>query len=168
MYQEKKSVSLHYMWDDPFFVRNVVYGLQDSLFSTTGVVVGTSLAGLSHREVIVTGLILVLVEALSMSFGAFVSEESFTKKASIEKTPWEVSQYAIAMLVSYLLAGIVPLLPFIFKMENAWKYSIGLALACIFALIYTIERSPGKASLLTGIGAAIMGASIGAGQALKM
>lgn len=153
--------------ENPFVMRNLVYGVEDSLISTTGVVVGVSLSGLARREVLVTGLILVMVEALSMSFGAFVSEDAYMETAEIPRTTKEVSKYALIMFVSYVLAGLVPLLPFIIDLPGAWRYSLGLALLALFALVYGVQKNIKKASILTGIGGLILGASVVAGRALK-
>lgn len=153
--------------DDPFVVRNLVYGVEDSLLSTTGVVVGVSFAGLSRREIIVTGLVLVLVEALSMSFGSFVSEDSFMEASDIQHTPGKVFQYALIMFFSYVLAGLVPLIPFILDVHGAWKYSVGLAIGALFCLILAVQKKPRKAAAVAGVGAVILGASISAGRVLK-
>lgn len=152
---------------DPFFVRNLVYGIEDSLISTTGVIVGTSLAGLGNRDIIVTGVILVLVEALSMSFGAFLSEDSFMKSADIQHTPQDLSKYAAVMFLSYVIAGLVPLLPFMLMKSNAWPYSIALALISLFGLVAAIQKSLKTAGIYAGVGGLIMAVSIAAGRALQ-
>lgn len=154
--------------DNPFVMRNLVYGIEDSLVSTTGVVVGISLSGLQRQEILITGFILVLVEALSMSFGAFVSEDAYMKTADMPRTVKEVSTYATVMFVSYVLAGLLPLLPFLADVQDAWKYSVGLALAALFVLVYGVQKNTRKATVLTGIGGTILAASIVAGKTLKI
>ena len=153
---------------DPFVVRNIVYGVQDSLFSTSGVVVGTALAGLGRRDIVVTGAILVLVEALSMSFGAFVSEDSFIRTAGGSASTGRVATYAAVMFASYVAAGLIPLLPFLLDLDPAWKYSIAATLVAIFGLMMAVERRPAKASVLTGVGAIILGVSIVVGRAFNV
>ena len=162
--------------DDPFFVRNLVYGVEDSLISTTGVVVGVAWSGLARREIIVTGLILVLVEALSMSFGSFVSEDAFVEHDAgrAAKTPAQIARYAGVMLVSYIAAGLVPLAPFLAGARNAWRYSVALAVACLLGLVFftqpkerPLKERAKKAGLLASVGTLILGISIGAGRILK-
>lgn len=162
--------------DDPFFVRNLVYGVEDSLISTTGVVVGVAWSGLAPREVVVTGLILVLVEALSMSFGAFVSEDAFMDHDAGRPPapPRQIARYAGVMFVSYAAAGLVPLAPFLMGARHAWRYSVALAVLCLLCLVFLTqpkERAASarakKAGLLAAVGTLILSISIGAGRILK-
>lgn len=152
---------------DPFFVRNLVYGIEDSLLSTTGVIVGVSLAGQTRDHVLVTGFILVLVEALSMALGSFLSEDSFMKTANIKHTATDAVRYALVMCVSYIVAGLIPMLPFILDMDGAWKYSVGLSLAAIFTLVNVFHEDRKKASAFTSVASVILAVSIAAGRMLK-
>ena len=152
---------------DPFFVRNLVYGIEDSLISTTGVVAGVALAGLKHGDVVTTGGILVLVEALSMAFGAFVSEDSFMTTAKMTHGATDVLSYAAIMFVAYLAAGLIPLAPFLLRLDGAWKYSIALAVASLFALVRIVQGDTKKAAALAGVGSIILGVSVATGRLLK-
>lgn len=162
--------------DDPFFVRNLVYGVEDSLISTTGVVVGVAWSGLARREIIITGIILVLVEALSMSFGAFVSEDAFMDHdaARPPATARQIARYAGVMFVSYALAGLVPLAPFLVGARDAWRYSVAGAVLCLLGLVFVTqpkERAVGarakKAGLMAGVGTCILLISVAAGRVLQ-
>lgn len=152
---------------DPFLIRNLVYGIEDSIISTTGVVVGIAMTEMKRKDILVTGAILVLAEALSMSFGSFVSEDSFMTTANMSHTALDVVKYAMVMFVAYIVAGLVPMLPFIFDLEDAWKYSFGLACVALFTLMYAFDRNPKKALALASIGGGIIGVSVMAGRALK-
>ncbi len=57
-------------------VREVVFGLEDSLVSTLGAVAGVSIGSGDRGVVILAGLVLVTVEAISMAAGSFLSTES--------------------------------------------------------------------------------------------
>lgn len=158
----------HRRWlSDPFFVRNLVYGIEDSLVSTTGVVAGVALAGFTVQHVVVTGSIVVLVEALSMAFGSFVAEDAFIKTAGLHYTPIDVAKYAAVMFASYAAAGVVPLAPFLLRLQAAWAWSIGLAMVALYALLHTFQAKPKKAALQTGIGGVIMWLGMLAGGAMK-
>lgn len=154
-------------WTDPFFIRNLVYGIEDSLLSTTGVVVGVALAGMSRPSVVITGSILTLVGALSMAFGAFVSEESFMKTAKLKYGVKNVLTYATVMFTAYAFAGLVPMLPFIVGVSGAWAYSIGLALLALWGLVMAVHRNVTKAATLAGIGGVVLGTSVLVGRALN-
>jgi predicted membrane protein (TIGR00267 family) len=57
-------------------IRDLVFGLEDSLVSTLGVVIGMA-AGTDDRAVVIlSGLVLVAVEAISMAAGSFLSSKS--------------------------------------------------------------------------------------------
>lgn len=144
------------IFEDPFVSRNFVYGIEDSLVSTTGVIVGIALAGFTNKNIITTGAILILVEALSMAFGSFVSEDTFLKTSHSEYTMYQVLHYALVMFFAYLLAGIIPLIPFMLELNEAWKYSVFLATSSLFALIYIFQKNTNKALLQTSIGFVIL------------
>jgi len=57
-------------------IREIVFGLEDSLVSTLGVVVGVGAGTQDARVVMLSGVVLVIVEALSMAAGSFVSSKS--------------------------------------------------------------------------------------------
>ena len=57
-------------------VRDVVFGLEDSLVSTLGTVTGVAVATHDAFYVILTGVILVFVEAISMTAGSYLSAKS--------------------------------------------------------------------------------------------
>ncbi len=58
------------------FMREIIFGLEDSLVSTLGAVTGIA-AGTGNRYVVIlSGLVLIVVEALSMSAGSYLSSKS--------------------------------------------------------------------------------------------
>lgn len=57
-------------------IRELIFGLEDSLVSTLGVVVGVGAGTRDARVVMLSGIVLVIVEALSMAAGSFVSSKS--------------------------------------------------------------------------------------------
>lgn len=57
-------------------IRELIFGLEDSLVSTLGVVVGVGAGTADAKVVILSGIVLVVVEALSMAAGSFISSKS--------------------------------------------------------------------------------------------
>lgn len=57
-------------------IREIVFGLEDSLVSTIGVVAGIAAGTGDQKIVILSGMVLIVVEALSMSAGSFLSSQS--------------------------------------------------------------------------------------------
>lgn len=56
--------------------RDIVFGLEDGLVSTVGVLTGIASGTNDHFVVILSGFVLVIVEALSMGVGSFLSAQS--------------------------------------------------------------------------------------------
>jgi VIT1/CCC1 family predicted Fe2+/Mn2+ transporter len=93
---------------DPLFVRNVVFGVEDSLVSTVGLLSGIAAESQSHAAILSTGVIYICVEALSMAVGSFLSEESAQEIAG--KGPGKIRRAPpgrAVKLVSIVLAGLV-------------------------------------------------------------
>ncbi len=61
---------------DDSFIRNFVFGVEDSLVSTVGLLSGIAVAGIGRSDIVVTGVVLISVEVFSMGVGSFLSERS--------------------------------------------------------------------------------------------
>lgn len=57
-------------------LREIVFGMEDGIVSTAGAVIGIAAGTRDARVVIFAGIILIVVEALSMAAGSFLSEKS--------------------------------------------------------------------------------------------
>ncbi len=57
-------------------VRDVVFGLEDSLVSTLGTITGVAVGSRNAFYVVLTGVVLVFVEAISMAAGSYLSSKS--------------------------------------------------------------------------------------------
>lgn len=118
------------------YLRSFVFGVEDSLASTVGLLSGIAIAGVARETIVLSGIILVLVEAFSMAMGDFLSEyssESYMRQAEVSSRRSFIA--ALIMFFSYLLAGLIPLFPyFILASESAVGFSIGLSLLSLFFL----------------------------------
>lgn len=65
-------------------IREIVFGLEDSLVSTVGTVSGIAVGSGDRYVVILAGLVLVSVEAISMAAGSFLSSKS-AREVSAER-----------------------------------------------------------------------------------
>lgn len=121
--------------DYSLFVRNFTFGVEDSLVSTVGLLAGIAVAGVDRSNIIVTGLVLIFVEAFSMAVGSLISEwsvEEYETKTASMVNPIRAS---IVMFCSYVIAGIVPLAPyFAWTGTKAMIGSVSLALLALFVL----------------------------------
>lgn len=118
------------------YLRNFIFGVEDSLVSTVGLLSGVVISGAEARAVFATGIILIFVEAFSMAVGSFLSEHSAEEFIQKTETPLRQSLFlGGVMFVSYFFAGFIPLLPYIFfPLNSAFWYSIGLSLLALFLL----------------------------------
>ena len=96
------------------YLRSVVFGFQDALVSTTGVIVGVA-AGTSNKDlVILAGVVTITVEALSMGVGQYMSEKSVHQMDKEGKHTDNLYIVGGLMFLSYFLGGLVPLAPILF------------------------------------------------------
>ena len=94
--------------------RNFVFGVEDSLVSTVGLLAGVAAADIPNRDLVTTGLVLIFVEAFSMGIGSFLTEEATSEMAGDACDQWSAVKGALVMFVSYTLAGLLPLSPYLF------------------------------------------------------
>jgi len=118
------------------YTRNFIFGSEDSLVSTVGLLAGIASAGVPRKEIIISGIVLICVEAFSMSVGSFLSEseteESLSKNINNNSNSITAS---IIMLVSYIVCGLIPLSPYIFMdTKNAFWSSIVASMVFLFIL----------------------------------
>jgi len=117
------------------YLRSVILGVEDSLVSTVGLLSGIAVSGVLRADIIVTGLILLAVEGFSMAAGEFLSERSVEEYTGQGSTPIHYAFMAgLLMFCSYVIAGMIPLLPYFFIDDHPFRYSILLSLVALFAL----------------------------------
>lgn len=118
------------------FVRNFIFGVEDSLVSTVGMVSGVAVANVDRGTIFLSGMVLIVVEALSMGVGSVISE-SATEEYVYRRTQYRTVSYVggVIMFVSYFVAGFVPLTPYAFFPVNlALPLSIGGSMFSLFLL----------------------------------
>lgn len=116
--------------------RNFIFGVEDSLVSTVGMLSGIAAADTPVDEIITAGIILIFVEAFSMGIGSFLSEDTsdmLSRKRSVSSLT--IKKAAMIMFVSYFLAGLIPLSPYLLlPAHTAESISITLSLLSLFIL----------------------------------
>ena len=118
-------------------MRNFIFGVEDSLVSTVGLLSGIAVAGISRAEIFVAVSVLICVEAFSMGVGSYLTEHSVEEYESNGHEPSSDKSIpgAVVMFFSYFLAGFIPLLPYLaLEVENALVISIALSLISLFVL----------------------------------
>lgn len=118
------------------YLRAFVFGALDSLASTVGLLSGVAIAGVARETILLTGAILILVEAFSMAMGDFLSEyssESYMRQAEVSSRRSFVA--ALIMFFSYFLAGLIPLFPYIILVPGSAVWlSVIFSLLALFSL----------------------------------
>lgn len=152
-------------------VRNFTFGVEDSLVSTVGLLAGIALARVDTKTIVVTGVVLIFVEAFSMGVGSLLSEQSVEEYESKKEVALTKPGFAaVVMFVSYVVAGLIPLAPYVFSHTRAavwWSIALTLiALALLGALNAHIFRvRVWKDALLTLLmGGLAIGVGIVVGQ----
>lgn len=117
------------------YLRNFIFGVEDSLVSTVGLLAGVAAGGVSSAAILTTGLVLIVVEGFSMGIGSFLTEETTEEMAGEKPDTLEAIKGATTMLVSYCLAGLLPLSPYLFLSgSSAVTTSIIVSLTGLFVL----------------------------------
>lgn len=155
-------------------MRSALFGLQDGLVSTTGVVVGIS-AGVSDKAIIIlASLVAVSVEASSMAAGQYSSEKAVHQMDTTGRHNDSLLVGAMIMFLAYFLAGMIPIIPTILlNQPEARLVSIAAAFVGLFLIGYIkgkfVKYSPLKSALeLFVIGALATGIGLLVGQVLKV
>lgn len=122
--------------DLSLIIRNFTFGVEDSLVSTVGLLAGIAVAGVDRETIIVTGIVLIFVEAFSMAVGSMLSEQSVEEyEAKSEVSLSKPAVAAVVMFFSYVISGLIPIAPYIFSDGRPAIYlSVVLTLVSLFLL----------------------------------
>jgi len=142
------------------YIRNFVFGGEDSLVSTVGLLSGIAAGGVGRQDIILAGVVLIFVEALSMAVGSFLSESTAEEYLHQSGRDRSVSIGAVIMFFSYFLLGFIPLLPYIiFPVSQAFWGSIFASIVALF-LLGTFSGRELKTNILrSSLKMAILGGS---------
>ncbi len=118
------------------YIRNFIFGVEDSLVSTVGLLSGIATSQVPHATILLTGFIYVFVEAFSMAVGSFLSEDSaeeYVAQSEVsDRLPFVGS---FIMFVSFLIAGFIPIFPYlVWSGALALYASVGFSLLTLFIL----------------------------------
>lgn len=151
------------------YLRSIIFGFQDSLVSTTGVIAGVS-AGTNHKElVILAGIVTITVESLSMGAGQYMSEKAVHQMDKTGKHTDNLYVGGTLMALSYFIGGLVPLVPImIFNLPLSATLSVFFALFGLLILGYLkahiVKVNPLKSAIeifILGGAATLIGLVVG-------
>lgn len=112
------------------YIRSFTFGVEDSLASTVGLLSGIASADVPAKTVVLTGLVLIFTEAMSMGIGNFLSEQSVEEYSRHRELSMKNSiPSALIMFFSYLISGVIPIIPYmLFPHPYALIISVASAL----------------------------------------
>jgi VIT1/CCC1 family predicted Fe2+/Mn2+ transporter len=155
------------------YVRELIYGANDGIITTFAVVAGVAGGGLSLRVVLIIGVANLLADGLSMAVGNYLSIRSHESVLETQELPEEEafpSRHAGATFLAFVLAGAVPLLPYMVPSLPVDRFaaSTTLTLLTMFAvgasraLIANVRWWKGGGEML-GLGAVVAAIAYGSG-----
>jgi vacuolar iron transporter family protein len=149
------------------YLRSVIFGVEDSLVSTTGLIAGLSVGSAYKSVVVLGGIVAIFIEAVSMGAGEYLSDDAVKDLDKVKRASNPLIS-GLLMFTSYLLAGFVPLVPILLlPLGSAIYLSVLLALTGLFLLGYSkgkiLHTSPLRGALkifivgglATGLGMAV-------------
>ena len=141
------------------YLRSGLFGIQDGLVSTTGVVVGISTGVEDKAIIILASLVAVSVEASSMAAGQYSSEKAVHQMDKSGKHTDSLMVGALIMFFGYLLGGIVPIIPTVlFNQPQARIIAIISAFIGLFILGYFKGHIVGHKPLRSALELFVIGA----------
>lgn len=152
------------------YLRSIMFGIEDSLVSTTGILAGISIGSDEKKIIILGGVVAITIEAVSMGIGEYLSDEGVEELEKLKRHKDNPILSGLLMFASYFIAGVIPLAPFILlnSISLALTVSVISALISLFLLGFVkgkiVKVSPlrsGLKILLLGGLATILGLIVG-------
>lgn len=119
------------------YIRTIIFGVEDSLVSTTGLIAGLGVGTNNKSVVIIGGVVAIAVEAISMGAGEYISDDAIEQASKKHRGRSQAFADGLIMLISYFVAGLIPLLPVVFfTYPTSLYFSVCFALIGLFTLGY--------------------------------
>lgn len=122
------------------YLRSVLFGIEDSLVSTTGLIAGISVGADNNKIVVLGAVVSIVIEAVSMGVGEYLSDDAVQELDKLKRH--ENSKISgFLMFASNFLAGLIPLVPVLLLNYPSSLYAaVGLSLLALFMLGYIKGR----------------------------
>jgi VIT1/CCC1 family predicted Fe2+/Mn2+ transporter len=121
------------------YVRELIYGANDGIITTFAVVAGVAGGGLSLPVVLIIGAANLFADGLSMAAGNYLSIRSHESVLEAQALPEEEAsplRHAAATFAAFVVAGSVPLVPYMLPFWPLGRFSssVALTLLAMFAV----------------------------------
>lgn len=117
------------------YLRSLMFGLQDGIVSTTGVVVGISTGVQDKAIIVLAALVAISVEATSMAAGQYTSEKAAHQLDKEHKRTDSLLTGSAIMFFAYMGGGMFSIIPTLIFDQPIARY---LAIAASFAGLFLI------------------------------
>lgn len=143
------------------YLRDAVFAANDGIITTFAVVAGAAGASFNVRIVIILGFANLLADGFSMASGNYLGTKSEIEYEKIRgnKIDRQGSPLAQGMVtfVTFNLAGILPLLPYVFGVNYKFEVSAVLVAFSLFVVGAVRGMFVGKSIVKTGVEMLIVG-----------
>lgn len=124
-FRKHRHQSIH---EEASLIRDIILSSSDGIITTFAVVAGSQGAGFSYKVVVIIGIANLLADAWSMTSGNYlaIKSEQAYEKANHEKATFDKSifMHLMATFFPFIIAGALPLLPYMLGMTNPFKASL--------------------------------------------
>jgi VIT1/CCC1 family predicted Fe2+/Mn2+ transporter len=117
------------------FLKDVVFSASDGIVTTFAIVTGSIGASLPTHVVLILGFANLFADGVSMAAGNYIgtkSETEYEKSKGDKNKEGAPFLHAIVTYISFCLAGFVPLIPYVFRLEPYVPLSILLVGSTLF------------------------------------
>lgn len=153
------------------YIKDIFYGANDGIVTTFAIVTGAVGAGLDRTVILILGFANLVADGFSMGASNYLGSRSEREVAEENGDAYgkSLAKPAFFTFVSFVLAGSVPLLPYVFGVAGGFftaTLAAGIALFAVGALLghFVLERgwlAWGLEMLLIGGTAALIAFGIG-------
>jgi len=119
-------------------LRDAVFASDDGLITTFAVVAGSYGASLPASVVLILGFANLFADGVSMSTGTYLGAKSEIEYESAEREGFQEHlsplKHGMVTFFSFVVAGFIPLIPFVFSFANAFVLSTILVALALFLI----------------------------------
>jgi VIT1/CCC1 family predicted Fe2+/Mn2+ transporter len=163
-----RDIAQHYM-------RDLVYGANDGIITTFAVVAGVAGGALSSRAVLIVGAANLIADGLSMGVGNYLGIRSHESARAARGLPEEEAsplRHGTATFLAFLVAGAVPLLPYLDGGSDGLLLSTVLTFVTLFIVgslrsLVTVDRWWSAGLEMFGLGALVAVAAYASGAVVR-
>jgi VIT1/CCC1 family predicted Fe2+/Mn2+ transporter len=117
-------------------LRDIVFAADDGIITTFAIVAGSFGAALSSSVIIILGFANLLADGFSMATGIYLGAKSEVEYEKAHNDPhWRSDdpfRQGITTFFAFGLAGILPLLPYVFSLKPSFPISASVVLVSLF------------------------------------